>query len=67
MKGPTMSQFKIPTAAELYALEQQAHRARAVELARLARQGARWVKDSLKAAFTRPYAARPGARGVRHA
>lgn len=62
-----MSRFKIPTAAELYALEQQAHRARSEELARLAKQGARWVKDSLKAVFTRPYAARPGARGVRHA
>jgi hypothetical protein len=62
-----MSRFKIPTAEELYALEQQAHRARSEELARLTKSGARWVKASLKAVFTRPYAARPGARGVRHA
>jgi hypothetical protein len=67
MKGQTMSEFKFPTAAELYALEQQAHRARSEELARLARRGALWIRDGLKAAFTRPYAARPGTRGIRHA
>lgn len=62
-----MSQLKFPTAAELYALEQQAHRARSEQLARLVKRGALWVKDGAKAVFTRPYAVRTGARGVRHA
>jgi hypothetical protein len=49
---------RYPTAQELYALEQEARRLRAVEMARLFRAGA--------AAVRRFFAAQP-AKGLRHA
>ena len=37
--------FRYPTHAEMRALEAAAHRARALEMARLLRAGARWLKS----------------------
>ena len=62
-RKPTMRKLRVPTAAELYALEQQAQRARSLELARLAGEAARWIKGRLKGLA----ASRPADRGVRHA
>jgi hypothetical protein len=68
-KGNAMTdnvEYRIPTAAELYALEVQARRARSREIAKLIRAGSNLAKRAFKAVFTRPYAARPAKR-VSHA
>lgn len=70
--GNTMSRFRMPSAAELYALERLARRERAKAQAELASSAAAWLKaffvnvfTLLVNVFTKPYAVRP--KGVRHA
>jgi hypothetical protein len=53
---------RYPTQQELYALEHEARRLRAAEMARLFRAGA----SAVRALFARAAAARP-AKGLRHA
>jgi hypothetical protein len=65
-KGNTMTEYEILTAAELYALELQARRARSHEIARLISAGVSLAKQGFKAVFTRPYAPRQAKR-VSHA
>jgi hypothetical protein len=55
-------EYRLPTSAELYALEQLARRERSREIARLLRAGASAVKSLVKRAI-----AVPAAKGVRHA
>jgi hypothetical protein len=63
--GTIMTEFRIPSAAELYALEQLARRERAKALAALVGGGAAWLKRAFVAVFTQPYAPRP--KAMRHA
>jgi hypothetical protein len=60
-----MSRFRMPSAAELYALEQLARRERAKAQAEIAGSAAAWLKALIVNVFTKPYAARP--KGMRHA
>ncbi|HLS86946.1 MAG TPA: hypothetical protein VK043_11675 [Burkholderiales bacterium] len=65
-----MRPIRIPTAEELYALEQQAQRVRAEELGRLTRAAVRRIREGFQAILARK-PARPAAsqvrREVRHA
>ena len=60
-----MKQFRMPSAAELYAYERLARRERARTQAALLGSAASWLGKAFVNVFTKPYAARP--RGVRHA
>lgn len=61
-----MTQFRTPSAAELYALERIARRERSRAMADLAGSAVRRLRGAISAVFTRPYAA-PRAKAVRHA
>ncbi len=63
--GNATSRFRMPSAAELYALEQLARRERARAQAQMAAAAAAWLKALFVNVFTKPYAIRP--KGVRHA
>lgn len=63
--GIAMKQFRMPSAAELYAYGQLARRERARAQAALIGSAARWLGQAFVNVFTKPYATRP--RGVRHA
>jgi hypothetical protein len=65
-KGPviTMSEFRLPAAAELYAFEQLARRERAKAQARLVLTALRWSRETLKTIFLRPYAKRPARKAA---
>jgi hypothetical protein len=60
-----MKQFRMPSAAELYAYEQLARRERAKAQAALVTSAATWVGRLFVNVFTKPYAASP--KGMRHA
>jgi hypothetical protein len=60
-----MSRFRMPSAAELYALEQLARRERAKAQAEIVGSAAAWLKALFVNVFTKPYATRP--KGMRHA
>ena len=60
-----MTQFKVPSAAELYAYEERARRERAEAQAALVASAFAWMRRQLVAVFTKPYAARP--KAVTHA
>jgi hypothetical protein len=51
-----MTKFTLPTGAQLYALEQMARRERAAAQAKLMLAAGRWLKETAKAVFFRPYA-----------
>ena len=54
-----MTQFRMPSAAELYAYEQRARRERAEVQAALVASAFAWIGRQFLALFTKPYAARP--------
>ena len=58
---------RYPTPDELYALEREARRLRALEVARLARAGANAVRALLKRTVTDRTVAVRNAKGLRHA
>jgi hypothetical protein len=60
-----MTEFRTPSAAELYALEQAARAERSRVVAALIKQGARWSRQALVGVFTKPYA--PARKEMRHA
>lgn len=60
-----MSPIRMPSAAELYALELLARRERAKAQAELVGWAAARLKALIVNVFTKPYAARP--KGLRHA
>ncbi|HYD57497.1 MAG TPA: hypothetical protein VEB41_11365 [Burkholderiales bacterium] len=60
-----MTKLEVPSAAELYALEQIARTERSRAQAALFASAARWVGDAIAAVFTKPSAAR--GKVVRHA
>lgn len=69
--GPTTeatatAQFRMPSAAELYAFEQLARRERARAQGELLARAVHWLRRSLVDAVTKPYAA-PRGKVVRHA
>jgi len=61
-----MTEFRMPSAAELYAFEQLARRERAQAQAKLISAAAGWLKRSFVRLFTKPYAA-PRGRVAQHA
>jgi hypothetical protein len=61
-----MKQFRMPSAAELYAYEQRARRERAKAQAALVGASLKWLKQSFVNLFTKPYATRPS-KVMRHA
>lgn len=60
-----MTQFTMPSAAELYAYEQRARRERAQAQAALVTSAFAWIGRQLVDVFTKPYATR--SKGVSHA
>jgi hypothetical protein len=60
-----MTQFRMPSAAELYAYEQRARRERAEVQAALVASAFAWIGRQFVDVFTKPYAVRP--KGVSHA
>ena len=60
-----MTKFEIPSAAELYALEQSARTERSRAQAALFARAVRRVSDAIAGVFTKPYA--PRGKVVRHA
>lgn len=61
-----MTEFRTPSAAELYALESTARVERAKAIGALLKQAARWASRRLVGVFTKPYApSRP--KVMRHA
>jgi hypothetical protein len=62
-----MNEFRMPSAAELYAYEQLARRERAKAQAELIRAAFTWLKKSFVNVFTKPYAVRTNIKVMRHA
>ena len=61
-----MTEFRTPSAEELYALEALARRERARVNSALLKAAGRWVRNAFVGLFTKPYApARP--KEMRHA
>jgi hypothetical protein len=66
-EGTVMTEFRTPSAAELYALESLARVERAKAVGALLKRAARFASGALVGIFTRPYApSRPKGR-MRHA
>jgi transposase len=61
-----MKEFRIPTGAELYALDLAARRERSKVLAELLKSAVRRARETVVSVFTRPYGPVRG-KVVRHA
>jgi hypothetical protein len=65
-EGTVMTEFRTPSAAELYALERIARAERSKAVKALLKQAVRWARSSLAGLSTKPYApSRP--KEMRHA
>ena len=60
-------EFRMPSAAELYAYEQLARRERAKAQAELIRSAFAGLKQAFVTVFTKPYAVRTNVKVMRHA
>ena len=65
--GNAMNDFRMPSAAELYAYEQRARRERAKAQVELVAAAFTWLKQTFVNVFTKPYAVRTNTKVMRHA